>query len=59
MDEKYCKYCGKPLLDKKKGWSIEIKKDGKNVFSAGCDGSCGTNESVENDNNTPKKIIKG
>jgi len=59
MEEKYCKYCGKPLKDKQKGWSIEIKKDGKDVFSAGCDGRCEKNESVESSNQTPKKIIKG
>lgn len=59
MEEKYCKYCGKELKNQKKGWSIEIKKDGKDVFSAGCDGSCQTNESFQDSNRSPKKVIKG
>lgn len=52
--EKYCPHCGKK---KTEGWSVQVKKDGKNVVTiGGCDGSCNINESGKS---TDKKVLKG
>ena len=55
-EKKFCSYCGKPLSKEKKGWGIEITKDGETVMSTGCNGTCKKSEGVDN---SDKKLLKG